>query len=316
VVVGFVLWHFGGLAPISALVFAAIVAPTDVATVLEIFHRIQVPDRLSTLMETESVFNDPTGIALLTVVLTSFAAATSGPTLVGAVEEFVIKLGGGILVGLLMAGGSRLVQRAIEDPISQVVLTMAAVYGSYGIAEALGVSGLIAVAVTGLLYGNIVLFRIQSAVVEQVTVQFWSILGFLANTIAFLFIGLSTDIFSLAAEFVPILVAFAVVVLSRAFVVYPILSVPRITSQPIPWSWKNIAFLGGMRGALSIALVASLPTDLPGYSTVVSLTFGVAIMSILVQGPLLSLYAKRVFNGREPPGGAEVGAAPAGPAQG
>ncbi len=82
-VVGVVLWKVVGLDPLVAFVFAALISPTDVATVLEIFGRVNVPSRLATLIEMESVFNDATGIALLTVVLTTAAAAAwsrSGPS--------------------------------------------------------------------------------------------------------------------------------------------------------------------------------------------------------------------------------------------
>jgi CPA1 family monovalent cation:H+ antiporter len=212
-----------------------------------------------------------------------------------AVGEFAFVFGGGVLVGLSVAWGARQLQRVTQDSISQIVLTMTAVYGSYGLASALGVSGLIAVAVTGLLYGNTVLFHIQNKDVERETRDFWNVLAFIANTVAFLFIGISTNIFSLAGNLGVILTAYAVVVMSRIASVYPILILPGIMEPGVPWSWRNVAMLGGTRGALSIALVASLPSSLPGYSTLVNMTFGVAVISILVQGPLLSAYVGRAF---------------------
>jgi CPA1 family monovalent cation:H+ antiporter len=294
-VVGFILWYFARLPPYSAFLFAALIAPTDVATVLEIFQRTAVPGRLATLMETEAVFNDATGIILLTAVLTGFQASTSGLEVIGAFSQSVVIFGGGVVIGLLVAGGARQLQHVTQDSTTQVVLTLTAAYGSYGIASALGVSGLIAVAVTGLLYGNTVLFNIARKDVEQATREFWSILAFIANTTAFLFIGFSTNILSLGGSISFILIAYVVVMVSRLASVYPILSLPRILSTGVPWSWKNVAMLGGMRGALSIALVASLPSDLPNYTTVVNMTFGVAVISILLQGPLLSAYVGRAF---------------------
>ena len=294
-VVGSILWKVAGLSPLPAFVFAALIAPTDVATVIEIFRRTAVPSRLSTLMETESVFNDATGITILTVMLTGFEASTSGLVLLNAVSQAIIIFGGGVVVGLAVAWGARMLQRETQDVTSQIVLTMTAVYGSYGVATALGVSGLIAVAVTGLLYGNTVLFRIERRDIEQATRGFWDILAFVANTVAFLFIGFSTNVFSLGGALPVILIAYGVVVMSRVLSVYPILGFPGIARLPIPWSWKNVAMIGGMRGALSIALVASIPDTLPSYATVVDMTFGVAVISILVQGPLLSAYARRAF---------------------
>ena len=294
-VVGLILWHFAGLPAYTAFLFAALIAPTDVATVLEIFRRTPVPPRLATLMETESVFNDATGITILTIILSGFVASTSGLALIGALGDAAYLFGGGVIVGLGVAWGARQLQREIQDSLSQIVLTMAAVYGAYGIATAIGVSGLIAVAVAGLLYGNTVLFRIEQKDVEEATREFWSILAFLANTVAFLFIGFSTNILSLGGSVSFILIAYGVVILSRVASVYPILSFPGMVNPGLPTSWKNVAFLGGMRGALSIALVASLPNNLPEYGTVVNMTFGVAVISILLQGPLLTAYARRAF---------------------
>ena len=301
IVVGLILWGFAGLPAYTAFLFAALIAPTDVATVLEIFNRTAVPSQLATLLETESVFNDATGITILTVVLSGFLASTSGLALVGAVGDGVFLFGGGVLVGLGVAWGARQLQREIQDSLSQIVLTMAAVYGSYGLATALGVSGLIAVAVTGLFYGNTVLFRIDRKDVEEATREFWGILAFFANTVAFLFIGFSTNILSLGGSVAFILVAYCVVMLSRAVTVYPILSIPNMVTGGVPNSWKNVAFFGGMRGALSIALVASLPSSLPAYSTVVNMTFGVAVISILLQGPLMTAYARRSFGTQQYP---------------
>ena len=308
VVVGIIL-GLAGLPTFTAFLFAALIAPTDVATVLEVFNRTAVPSRLSTLMETEAVFNDATGITVLTVILSGFVASTSGLAILGIVGNGVFVLGGGVLVGLGVAWGARQLQRETQDSLSQIVLTMAAVYGSYAVATFLGVSGLIAVAVTGLLYGNTVLFRIARKDVEQATREFWGILAFFANTVAFLFIGFSTNILSLGGSVTYILVAYCIVILSRAASVYPILSVPRMVIDGVPNSWKNVAFLGGMRGALSIALVASLPNTLPGYSTVVNMTFGVVVLSILLQGPLMTVYVKRSFGRQQtlPESGAAAG---------
>jgi CPA1 family monovalent cation:H+ antiporter len=293
---GLILWRFNILPFSGAFLFAALIAPTDVATVLEIFRRAGVPAKLSTLMETESVFNDTTGITLFTVFLTTVTAVSF--SLLGTITRFALVFGGGVAVGLVVALGARQLQRETSEAVPQIVLTLTAVYGSYSLATALGVSGLIAVAVTGLLYGNTVLFKIERRDVELLTRQFWSILAFIANTIAFLFIGLSTNIISLLGSTGAILIAYGVVVVARLASVYPILSIREVVGPRFPWSWKNVAMIGGMRGALSIALVATLQEitpPLPGLGEIVNMTFGVVILSILVQGPLLTKYVVSRF---------------------
>src|SRR5881409_3921341 len=68
---GLFLWQIAQLPLTSSFVFASLIAPTDTATVLEIFRRARLPRKLSTLMETEAAFNDATGIAIFTILLTS-----------------------------------------------------------------------------------------------------------------------------------------------------------------------------------------------------------------------------------------------------
>jgi monovalent cation:H+ antiporter, CPA1 family len=302
---GLILWKFDVLPFFPAFLFAALIAPTDAATVLEVFRRVRVPARLSTLVETESIFNDATGITIFTVLLTSFTASQN-ISLLSGVTSFLYIFGGGLVVGLVVAWGARQLQREVSEPVPQVILTLAATYGSYGLATSLGASGLIAVAVAGLLYGNTVLFRIERKDVELETRQFWSILAFIANTVAFLYIGLSTNILSLLGSAGAILVAFGAVIIARFAAVYPILSLRRLVGIGLSWSWKNVAMMGGMRGALAIALVATLQGTVPGLAqlpTIVNITFGVTILSILVQGPLLAEYTKRAFGEKVGAGG-------------
>lgn len=299
-VVGVVLWKVVGLSVVVSFLFAALISPTDVATVLEIFNRANVPTRLATLVEMEAVFNDPTGIAIFSVVSASAIAATFTP--VQAIVQFTTYLGGGVLVGLGVAWAARRIQTLIEDSITQVVLTLVAVYGAYALATALPApfqaSGLIAVAVTGLLYGNTVLFRVESKQVAEATRQFWGIVAFVANAAAFFFIGVSTNIVLLASGLGAFLVAYGVVVMARVTSVYPILSLTKVAGDSIPSTWMNTSTLGGMRGALAIALVSAIP-DVPTRQAVATLTFGVVMLSILLQGPLLTSYTKGTFGRQE-----------------
>jgi monovalent cation:H+ antiporter, CPA1 family len=292
---GVVLWKVVGVAPIIAFLFAALISPTDVATTLEVFARVNVPARLATLVEMESVFNDASGIAIFTIILASSAAASLQPLV--AVVNFAYVLGGGVLVGLGMAWVGRQLQRLIEDSVTQIVLTLVAVYGAYAIASLLGASGLIAVAVTGLFYGNTILLRLESKKVAEATREFWRVLAFIANAVAFFYIGVSTNIFLLASGIGAVLVAYGIVVMARISSVYPILSLDKVGGSFIPASWMNTATLGGMRGALAIALVSAIPTDSRG--PVATLVFGVVVLSILLQGPLLTRYTRRAFGRQE-----------------
>ena len=294
-VVGVILWKVVGLSPLVSFLFAALISPTDVATVIEIFGRVNVPSRLATLLEMESVFNDATGIALLSIVLTAATAVTLHPF--DAAISFAYSLGGGVLVGLGVALGARFVQREVKDSTSQVVLTLVAVYGSYGLAATAGCSGIIAVAITGLFYGNTVIFSVESKQIAQSTQEFWKGLAFVANAVAFVFIGVAVNISVLVGSLGAFLVAYGVVVMARITSVYPILGLTKVKGAVIPLTWLTAASLGGMRGALAIVLVSAVP--LATQKQVAALTFGVVMLSILLQGPLLTRYAQRSFGRQE-----------------
>jgi monovalent cation:H+ antiporter, CPA1 family len=290
---GLFLWQIVQLPLISSFLFASIIAPTDTATVLEIFRRTKLPRKLSTLMETEAVFNDATGITIFTIILTSLGV--SQLSLVQAVISFVEIFGGGVLVGLLVALGAHFLTRIVTDPMSETMITITTVYGSYTVAVALGFSGIVAVAVAGLYYGN---STMKSWVLPQTTRtvrNFWRIMAFIANSLAFLYIGLSTDMAKIRADLLPIGLAFTAVTIARFSSVYPLLGTSRIDGEAVPRSWKNVAMLGGMRGALSIALVASLPASIPSRDLITSMVLGVSFISIVIQGPLLSRYVHRKF---------------------
>src|SRR5947199_4891861 len=293
VVGGLFLWQIAQLPLTSSFVFASLIAPTDTATVLEIFRRARLPRKLSTLMETEAAFNDATGIAIFTIVITSYSV--SQLSLFRAATSFVTILGGGVLAGLAVALGAHFLSRVVTDPMSETMITITTVYGSYTLASALGFSGTVAVAIAGLYYGN---STVRTWVLPQTTRtvrNFWRIMAFIANSLAFLYIGLSTDLARIRADLLPIGLAFTAVTIARFSSVYPLLGTSKISGEPIPRTWKNVAMLGGMRGALSIALVASLPATIPSREVITSMVLGVAFISIILQGPMLSSYVRRKF---------------------
>ena len=104
-------------------------------------------------------------------------------------------------------------------------------------------------------------------------------------------------IFLLATGLGVFLIAYGVVVMARITSVYPILSLSKVSGAVIPASWMNTATLGGMRGALATVLVSAVPPTMQ--APVATLTFGVVMLSILLQGPLLTRYTKRAFGRQE-----------------
>lgn len=296
-VCGVVLWQLLGLSLVASLLFAAIISPTDVVTVLEVFRRTAVPTKLATMMNTEAAFNDATAIVIFSILLSS--VGQTSVTVFSSVSQFVVTLAGGAVVGFVVSIAAKRVSAAIEDDVAETILTVSAVYGSYVFAAGLGMSGLIAVAIVGLYFGNVTIGSTVGPEARETITTFWQIAAFLGNSVAFLMIGFVTNLVGLYQAAVPIMVAYLAVTIARAASAYPILAIFSQVGERIPFSWSNVAMLGGMRGALSIALVASLSSFavIPesDVHTITSMVLGVAFLSLSIQAPLLSRYIKRRF---------------------
>lgn len=320
IVAGTLLTYAAGLNFIIAFTFAALIAPTDPAIVIEIFKRVRVPKQLSTLMEFEASFNDATGLIIFSSVVTlvfvgsssaidnplsssSSFTNTNSPVLshfnliAGQAEHFAIVFLGGGAVGLGIAAATHRLHALMNDPFSETALTVATVFGSVTAANSLGFSGLVAVAVAGLYFGNRTVRQeaYMSLKTRLSVFNFWEIIAFFANSIAFLYLGISMNIVNIAKDLPLIALSFAAVLVARIGSTYPILAaVNRFTKEKIPMVWRHIVVLGGMRGAISVALVASLPEN-KFKGAISTITFGVVLSSLIVQYIGLTKYVNKVF---------------------
>ena len=294
-VTGLILWQIIGLSPYVSFLFAALIAPTDVVTVLEVFRRVKVPTKLSTLLDTEASFNDATAIIVFTIILSSIGLQQIN--VLGSLASFGFTLGTGALIGLGVAFAGEVLSSLIEDRVAETILTIAVVYGSYAFATGIGASGLIAVAVAGLYFGNYTIRTAMEPATREAVQIFWQIAAFIGNSVAFLLIGFQANIITLPQSILLILVAYGAVLASRAATVYPIMAFFGKISGKATRVWSNIAMLGGARGALSIALAATITTSVvisqTDLHTISTMVFGVAFLSIMIQVPLLFRYVKR-----------------------
>ncbi|HEY4307694.1 MAG TPA: sodium:proton antiporter [Gemmatimonadaceae bacterium] len=278
--------HALGVAPSLdwrfALVFAALVAATDPIAVVSLFRRLGVPPRLTTLVEAESLFNDGTSIVVLSLVLAFVSgSATSAARLSG---QFALVIGGGAVIGVAFGYGVAFVTRRLDDPMIEITLTTVAAYGSFVIAENVHLSGVIATVSAGLVLGTygreIAMSRATSAAVDS----FWEYVAFALNSIVFLLIGFAVEPGSLFASSIPILVGFFSVVVARGGVVLGTRALFSRTTDHISAAWGVIVWWGGLRGALSMVLALSLPADFPMRELLIDMTYGVVLISIVLQG--------------------------------
>jgi CPA1 family monovalent cation:H+ antiporter len=303
---GFLLMYIAGLPTLVAFAFAALIAPTDAAIVIEIFKKVKVPKLLSTLMESESSFNDATGIIAFssivaiafgtgsTIIGSSNMAGAINLDVLGETEHFLIVFFGGAGIGLALSALAHKLHALMDDPFSETALTVATVFGAMIISNALGVSGLVAVAVAGIYFGNVTI-RHESVVshkVREAAFNFWEMAAFFANSAAFLYLGVTMDLVKIGENIPIIVLAFAATLVARAASAYPILALTnRIIRDKIPVAWKHVVVLGGMRGAVSVALVASLPESEFKF-TLETITFGVVLSSLVIQYLALTGYIK------------------------
>lgn len=305
---GFLLSYVAGLPIIVAFAFAALIAPTDAATVIQIFKKIRVPPALTMLMESEASFNDATGLvifsSIVAIALAQGSALESTETInqinvdiLGQMGHFVIVFFGGIAVGLGFAVAARFLMKLMNAPLPETALSVAVLFGSVVVANALQLSGLVAAAASGLYFGNLVMKGkgIMSEEAQVYSAHFWDMIAFFANSVAFLYLGLSMNILNMGPKLPLIAIAFGAVLVARVASTYPILAAThKFTHEKWPNAWRHVVMLGGMRGALSVALVATLPES--SFKDILEpITFGVVLSSLIVQYPLLSRYIKKVF---------------------
>ncbi len=324
VVGGFLLMYFAGLPFLVAFAFSALISPTDAVMVIEIFKKVKVPALLANLMESEASFNDATGVIAFSSIVA--LALGTGSTVLGSfspwgfeinpgsnignsglgaavsnvllqAELFVLEFFGGAGVGLAIAAASHRLHALMNDPLSEIALTVATVFGATILSNALGLSGLVAAATAGLYFGNITIRKetIVSAKVRTSAFSFWETIAFFSSSAIFLYLGIIMDIVSIGQNILLIVIAFVAVLVARAVSSYAILTATtKLTKENIPLSWRHVAMLGSMRGAISVALAASLPEGAFS-NTILSITFGVVLSSLIIQYIFLSKYVQWKF---------------------
>lgn len=271
-----------------ALVFGALIAATDPIAVVAMFKELGAPKRLSVLIEGESLLNDGTGIVFFTL---SLSVALGVRTTVGGLAVDFFRIAGfGLLIGGMIGLVVSQVTKQINDPMIEITLTTIAAYGAFVAAEHFGYSGVIATVTAGMVCGNYGTRVGMSPSTRLAVESFWKYVAFALNSIVFLLIGFEVHITDLAASWQMILVAYLAVTVGRALVIFGVSSLIRNSRERIPWSWSVIMTWGGLRGALPMVLALSLPRSFPHRELLVTMTFGVVIISILVHGLTVSRF--------------------------
>ncbi len=272
-----------------ALVFGSLIAATDPIAVVALFRSLGAPQRLSALLEGESLLNDGTSIVIFGLIV---GGATA--TVAGVAAGFFGTVGIGAAVGLVIGLVVSKLTAQIDHPMIEITLTTIAAYGSFIAGEQLHGSGVIATVVAGMLCGNYGA-RIGMTPSTRVAVEtFWEYIAFALNSLIFLLIGFESSIRDLLNAWWLILPAFIAVLAGRAIVVLAVTTALRRTRERTPASWSTVLIWGGLRGSLSMVLALSLPAGFPNRTLLVNTTFGVVLLSIMVQGLTMAPLLRRL----------------------
>ncbi len=264
------------------LVFGALIAATDPIAVVGLFKSLGAPKRLAVLVEGESLLNDGTAVVLFTIIIAMAGGAEL--TFAGAALQFAKVVGLGALIGLGFGFAASQVIHRVDDPMIEITVTTIAAYGSFAVAEQFHYSGVIATVIAGMLCGNFAARTGMTPSTRIAVVSFWEYLAFALNSVIFLLIGFEVEVESLLATWKAIVVAFMAVVMGRALVITSVTGLLRRSKEKIPWSWATVLTWGGLKGGLSMVLVLSIPVDFPHRTLLVNMTFGVVVLSIMLQG--------------------------------
>ena len=283
---------------LTGLLLGAMIAPTDPISVLATFRASRVDRELSTIIESESLFNDGIAVVLYVILLKAFGGAPLDPA--QGLGNFLLVVFGGAVLGLGLGSLTARVLEQIDDRLVEVTLTLVVAYGAFLLAEHLHLSGVIAVAVAGLAIGNEGLLRTPETSRASI-VLFWEIVAFLVNSIVFLLIGFALRLDRLIGDAGSVAIVFAVLLAGRALIVYGFGALARWRRRDLPWRWQHAIAWGGLRGAVPIALALGLPADLAGRDTLLIIVFGVVFLSLLVQGLTMPVLLRRLKLARTEP---------------
>ena len=317
-----VVVHLGtGISLGSGLLVGAMVCATDPAAVVATFRRVAAPDRLRTLVEGESLLNDGTSLVIFVVAL---RIVTGGLGAADAAIFFVATLTVSVLIGGVLGFVTVQVLRTLDDHVLEATITIACAYGAAVIADGLGESGIVATAVAGLVVGTYGRRVALSVATEQALDEVWEVAAFVLAAFIFLIVGAAIPLSRLLADAGPVAWGVLAVILARLLTVYGLLGFgerllarigrwrasvargavsaatrgvsaasARWRQRPrpegpsvVPLAWLHVLASAGLRGSVTVALALALPANLPDRAAIQTLTFGIVVVTLLVDGLL------------------------------
>ena len=296
-IIGIALVSIFQIPLVDALLFGTILAATDPVAVGVIFKKFPIPHKLNTIIEGESLFNDATGVISFNVVKGIVFSGVAFSLLDTSIS-FLWSMLGAIALGTALGWiGGKVLDKWKADEYVDFTLSLGLAIVGYIVADHfLHVSGVVTTLFIAMLI--VTVHKEISKGVRKLFHKYWDYLGFVTNSILFFIIGIPLLSYEAAEgiEFpliVIIVAPFAIMMASRAVVVYGGSTFLRIFRVRIPLQWQNVLTIGGMRGGIAVALVLSLSADYEFKNLFISLVIPLIAINLLVNPVILNRYLKK-----------------------
>ncbi len=286
-----------GLRPELAFVVGAIVSATDPAAVVATFTKLRAPRRLIAIVDAESLLNDGTGLTVFAIAVVVVTRAT-GPS--DAAWLFASTVAGSAGLGLLAGLATAVAVVRAPGRALPVALTVSLAYGTYLVAASLGLSGILATVLAGIVFGNYGRRIGLAEATERAFDAVWEPLAAALTALIFLVVGIAIGRSGLLSELGPIAWGIFAVLAARAAVVYGLIGGAvallgrRRVAPNLPARWLHPLFWAGLRGGVATAAALSLPLDFPERELLQRITFGIVLVTLLVQGTTAGWLVRRV----------------------
>ena len=281
-----------------ALLFGALISPTDPIAVLEMLQRVGAPPELKVQLAGESLFNDGVG-AVIFVALLGASAGGPGqhhlPSPASFAGLLLVEAGGGIALGMALGYVVFRLISMVDSYRVEVMLTLALAMGGYALADKLHLSAPLEAVAAGLMVSGTARRFAMSSTTRDHLEKFWELIDDIMNVVLFLLLGLQLLVLPLSFALLNAgLIAIPVVLFARftsVTIVVRALSICRqqVTGNVLVLTW------GGLRGALAVALALSLPQEaVTERNLLLAATYVTVVFSILVQGLSISTLLRRM----------------------
>ncbi|MCG8672973.1 MAG: sodium:proton antiporter [Pseudomonadales bacterium] len=280
---------------IAALLTGVIVSATDPVAVVALFNKLGAPERLTVLLEGESLFNDATAVVLFTLIVSLMLDSDANFDAFDSLWTFIKTfLGGGLVgagFGMIGVGINRKVSLPSNFPIVSIIVATTTFY----VAESLlHLSGIVALLCAGLILGANGLSDAPSK--NRTTGELWKVGANICNALIFILVGVTINIDMFTSHWLAMLFGIGAAIVARFFTIY--MSLPLVMKmfkiERLPESYKPVLLWGGLRGAVSLALALSLPVDIESWYTIQSIVYGVVLFTLFFQAPKISVFIKKV----------------------